>query len=140
VTGESERSRWQKWQLHEAAADGDLEAVDDLLRRKYPLNRFDDLSYTPLHHAVIGGHLHIVDRLLEVGADVNAHEELRIGDTPLKYAVQAGSVEIVERLVRAGADPTIPGWMGITAMDQAGSCPNSRRIRRLLRDAIEPTR
>src|SRR5688572_10521842 len=45
-------AQFQREQLHRAAADGDLARVDDLIARKYPVNRFDDLGYTPLHYAV----------------------------------------------------------------------------------------
>lgn len=48
----------------------------------YAVNLFDDLR-TPLHNAVEGEHYKAALWLLEHGANVNAHEENKIGETPL---------------------------------------------------------
>src|SRR5438094_10189471 len=104
-------AQFQREQLHEAAQDGDLARVDELLKQKYPVNRFDFLGKTPLHYAVQGGHLHVVDRLIEAGANVNAHDERWAGNTPLSDNVRDCTYEMTKRLIDAGADPTIPGWM-----------------------------
>ena len=73
----------QREQLHRAARDGDLARVRQLLAAKYPVNRFDGLGKTPLHYAVAGEHLDMVEVLLRAGARVNSHDESRIGDTAL---------------------------------------------------------
>jgi hypothetical protein len=57
--------------------------------------------------------------LLEAGADVNAHEEARIGNTPLRNVAGECSLAVATLLVDAGADPRIPGWMQLTALRKA---------------------
>jgi ankyrin repeat protein len=94
-----------------------MESIDLLLSEGARVNQFDDLSYTPLHYAAVGGHTSVVDRLIQAGAEVNANLEERIGDTALKEAAGTCSLEMARILVDAGADPTITGWMGLTALD-----------------------
>ena len=128
----------QRWQLHWAAACGDLARVEALIAQKYPLNRFDaDLGWTPLHHAAKEGHLEVVDRLLAAGADVNAHCKDLIGETPLGACIDTCSYEMVQRLIQAGADPTISGWMQRTALQRAArrKCADAAKILRLLEGA-----
>ena len=113
--------------------------MDDLLRRKYPVNRFDDLGKTPLHYAVQSGHLDVVDRLIEAGANVNAHDERVIGNTPLADNARECSYEMAKRLIDAGADPTIRGWMQLNAIDRAADRKDAdaRKVQRLLKEAAE---
>jgi len=75
--------------------------------------------------------------LISAGADVNAHDEERIGNTVLHYAAEDGDSEAVELLLRAGADPEIPGWMGITAIGKAEQRDDEkgRHILALLKEA-----
>jgi len=105
--------------LHFAAADGDLSKVKELIQHGFDLNAFDDLSWTPLHHAVKEEKYDVVEYLLAAGADVNAHEEEKIGETPLGEVAANCKLKMAELLIEAGADPTIPGWMQITAMHRA---------------------
>ena len=105
--------------LHFAAGEGDLCRVKELLAEGYPINGFDDLSWTPLHHAAQKEHLAVVRYLIAAGADVNAHEEERIGDTVLKHVAQTCTLDLARILLDAGADPTIPGWMQLTALDKS---------------------
>ena len=92
----------QREQLHFAAGRGDLAGVNDFLDRKYPVNRFDSIGKTPLHYAVQGEHFDVVDRLIEAGAKVNAHDERWIGDTPPANYARTCSYEMAKRLVDAG--------------------------------------
>lgn len=107
--------------LHRAAQDGDLEMAGFYLKHGSlkTLETFDYIEQTPLIRASANGHVVMVSRLLAAGAKPNAHDEDRIGNTAIREAVRGGYAKIVELLLRAGADPTIPGWMGISAVDQA---------------------
>lgn len=110
----------ERERLHDAAADGDLTKVKELVAKDYDVNAFNDgFGWTPLHCAVRGEHIDVAKYLLSVGADVNSHQEERIGETPLGEVAANCSFEIAELLVKAGANPTIPGWMGITALYSA---------------------
>jgi ankyrin repeat protein len=109
----------EKERLHHAARSGDLEEIKMLLAEGLPINAFDHMSRTPLHCAAIGGHIPAVRYLIDVGADVNAHGEERIGETPLGQVAANCTFEMAEILVKAGADPTILGWMTLTALDRS---------------------
>ena len=106
--------------LHMAVADKNLPLVDLLLEYdgRAALDWFDEVDRTPLMCAVDAGYVEIALRLIDAGADVNAHNEAWIGDTALHRAAANGTWEMVELLLKAGADPTIPGWMGLTPLDK----------------------
>jgi len=101
--------------LHRAAADGDMERARELVREGARLDVFDDIGYTPLHHAVKNHHIAMVRFLIDSGANVNAREEETNSDTAISVAAADATPEIVKFLLERGADPGITGWMGIDA-------------------------
>jgi ankyrin repeat protein len=127
--------------LHYAAQLGNPAAVSELLDSIWigEMNRFDEMSFTPLMWAARSGHDSVVRLLLEAGADVNAVEEERCGNTVLREIVETASVELIQMLLNAGADPLIPGWMGLSAIDKAKEreenalSTEARQILRLLK-------
>lgn len=131
--------------LHDAAQAGDLKMVDFFLRNDCPLTleSFDYVDQTPLIRASAHGQIEVVVRLLSARIDPNANDEKRIGNTAIREAVRIGHFGIVELLLRANSDPTIPGWMNISAVDQAwcnieSDMKTIRKIRSILR--IFPSR
>ncbi|XRM41835.1 hypothetical protein ABZX51_005079 [Aspergillus tubingensis] len=56
----------------------------------------------PIHLAAAGGHLQVVVRLVEMGADPNIPN--RRGFTPLHLAAQAGHLAVVRELIRRAGD------------------------------------
>src|SRR5215472_1854805 len=65
-------------------------------------------KHTSALQAAIEEHNHaFADRLLDAGADVNAHDP-RFG-TALSAAARWGRVELMKKLVERGADPTLTG-------------------------------
>lgn len=121
ATVEAEQPKDGYTSVHIAAEHGNREIMELLLSAggESALNKFDEVSRTPLMWAVEKGHLEIARMLIEAGADVNAFDELKIGNTALRQITDVGSYEMIELLVKARADPTIPGWMQITALDMA---------------------
>jgi ankyrin repeat protein len=122
-----------------AAQDGDLTRVKELIAGGHPVNAFDDLALTPLHYAAREGHLKVMKALIDAGADVNARDERRIGNTPLREVAGNCSYQVAKLLIGAGADPMIPGWMQITALDEAAQRkkPEGMRVHELLRAAVD---
>jgi ankyrin repeat protein len=104
--------------LHYAAGQGDLAEIRRLIASGVPINGFS-IGQTPLLRAAEDGQIAATRLLLELGADVNAYDENYIGNTPLRQVAETCSLEMARILIEAGANPLIPGWMGITALDQA---------------------
>ncbi len=116
----SYRDDWfEAERLHRAAEAGDLDEMERLVKSGFDVNRYDDMSFTPLHAAIVARQLEAAKWLLDHNADVNANEEEKIGETPLCEAVKCDSPELVALLLDYGADPDLPGWMGLTARARA---------------------
>lgn len=92
--------------LHLAAFFNQLEMVELLLARsaKLDLKSKNNLNNTPLNAAVAANRVEIARRLLEKGADANAHQHG--GITPLHEAAAAGNAEMVRLLLAHRADPS----------------------------------
>ena len=125
--------------LHVAAEMGFTSVLGRLLAAdgKAAINRFDYIARTPLTCAMQARQFAAAESLISAGADVNAHDDERIGDTALHYAAENGDSEAVELLLKAGADPEIPGWMGITAIGKAErrNDEKGRQVLALLKEA-----
>ena len=112
--------------IHEAANNGNVEAVKQHLADGADVNRKDDGGYTPLHYAV-QSHLipgsedqpnkKITELLIANGADVNARGP--DGRTPLYGAVALKHNEVVELLIAKGADVNAKNKLGMTPLKLA---------------------
>lgn len=84
---------------------------------------------TPLIAAVLSDNLAKVRRLVDAGADIDAHDKAR--NTALIFAARDGQLEIAQTLIKAGADP---GWIdgeGVTPLI-LGAFKNHPEIVKLL--------
>lgn len=108
------RTRDDESPLMMAALKGHLELAKKLIDRGADVNK---TGWTPLHYAATGGHLAIIELLLEHHAYIDA--ESPNGTTPLMMAAQYGSVEAVKLLLEAGADPVLKNQLGLSAIDFA---------------------
>lgn len=100
--------------LHDAAGEGDVDRVKQLLAEGADVNMSDPLVGSALAKATLAGQAEAVSALLAAGADVNlAGGMMRL--PPLQLAAGAGRSEIVPLLLAAGAD--------VTAMDVDGNTP-----------------
>jgi ankyrin repeat protein len=87
-----------------AVRAGQAEAARCLVNRyKADPNARDFSGQTPLHRAVEGGRLELVEFLLASGAVIGAADDNL--ETPLHAAARHGSPELVAYLLRNGADP-----------------------------------
>ena len=87
--------------LHQAAREGDVEAVRALLGKGQDVDSRTEDGATPLHEAAIGGHVEVVELLLTSGAEANATKDS--GATPLYFAELKGQTRVAEILRERGA-------------------------------------
>ncbi|KAI9018012.1 ankyrin repeat-containing domain protein [Phycomyces nitens] len=125
-----------------AAYQGKLFIVKSLLEKTDGLNSKDEDGRTALHWAASGGHVDVVQFLLEKGAltlrDEVIHDIITIffniyiygycntlypqsGWTPLMIAASAGHEKVVELLLEHGSDPLEQNESGQTALHYAAS-------------------
>jgi len=86
--------------IHQAANDGNIEAVKQALNDGADVNAKEDNGFTPLHEAANQGHKEIVELLIAKGANVNAKDEK--GYTPLDQSALWGHKEIFYLLSKHG--------------------------------------
>ena len=92
------------WQLGEAAKQGQLDQVKELLQSKANIEaRNGDRLQTPLHLAAKHGHRELVELLLEKNAEIEAKDKWR-KHTPLHLAAENGHRELVELLLEKNAE------------------------------------
>ena len=108
--------------IFDAAINGDLKAVEQLIREGVDVNAKNSICITPLHWAKSG---EIAQLLIAAGADVNARD--LDGNTPLQWA---RSEDVVKVLLEAGADPSIVNNEGQRPEDRA----RDENIKILLRE------
>ena len=89
--------------IHQAAYDGNIEAVKQHLDAGTDVNARAGEGETPLNLAALMGHKEIVGLLIAKGADVNA-KDYKYGITPLLNAAMGGHKETAELLIAEGAD------------------------------------
>jgi uncharacterized protein len=97
-----------------ACLKGQIDMAKKLISRDADINK---TGWTPLHYAATGGHVAIIELLLDQDAYIDA--ESPNGTTPLMMAAHYGSPAAVKFLLEAGADPTLKNQLGLTAIDFA---------------------
>ncbi len=91
--------------LHDAARDGDIDQVQQLLSKGANVNEKNRMGWTPLHTAIRNRRLELIEPLLAKGADINATDNR--GQTPLMAAIYIGQNDAAELLIAKGADINI---------------------------------
>jgi ankyrin repeat protein len=108
----------QSSEIHEAAADGNIKRVRDLLAKDPTLaNAKDRFGSTPLHWAAAEGHGDVVKLLLSNKADVNARSGNLI--TPLGSAAHRGQADVVKLLISNGANVDLADDTDLTPLATA---------------------
>jgi ankyrin repeat protein len=121
----------------DAAARGDIETVQDLLRNGADVNTAQGDGMTALHWAAERGDLALAEVLIYSGANVNAGT--RIGRyTPLHLASREGHAEVVQALLRAKADPGAATTnSGATPLHLAAAAGNADVVAALLKSGAD---
>ena len=91
--------------LVDAAAEGELEIITQLLEARADLDGHDMSGCAPLHAACRNGQQEVASLLLDLGAFVN--RERAFGGTPLCAACEGNHEDLVEMLGFRGADPNL---------------------------------
>lgn len=96
-----------KYGVHQAALEGDLEAIQGFIKAGAPLEEYDKhKGLTPLLYAARQGHLDVVRALVKAGVDINKPGEVN-GYTALHMAAYNDHLEIVKFLVEQKANPNL---------------------------------
>jgi ankyrin repeat protein len=88
-------------ELHQAALDGDIQKINELLDKGAVVDARSCSDQTPLMYASLNGHKQVVKLLIQKGAEVNAADDE--GATPLMYASHHGN-QTVKLLIQNGAN------------------------------------
>uniref|UniRef100_A0A8C6VLU0 BRCA1 associated RING domain 1 n=1 Tax=Naja naja TaxID=35670 RepID=A0A8C6VLU0_NAJNA len=112
--------------LHTASIEGNLSAVECLLKKGADPNIKDYAGWTPLHEACNHGHKQIVELLIRHGALLNVTGYQN--DMPLHDAAKNGHIEIVELLLLHGASRDVVNIFGHKPVD----CAETEEMKSLL--------
>merc|ERR1719440_1922768 len=100
--------------LHEAAKNGDLKAVNEYLNKGQPLDAQDHKGITPLGYAIGANKIAVVKLLLDNRA--NAYAVDATGNCGLHYAAGYGRKELLEYLIKVGANVNQSNAQGQTPL------------------------
>ncbi len=103
--------------LQLSAAEGNLEAVEELLQSGVDANAIDDEGRTPMIMAAWRGHHRVLRSLLDAGVDINAADNQ--GRTALSWAAINGYRGIIKTLLREAALVDVRGEGGLTPLMRA---------------------
>ena len=121
--------------LLQAAASGDLRAVQRLVAAGAPLESRDGQGRTALLLAVDGNHPAVARALIQAGASPNSQAANR--DTPWLLAGAQGRAEILAAMIPAGPDMTIRNRFGGNALIPACERAHVDAVKVLLTTRID---
>ncbi|MFT4040424.1 MAG: DNA mismatch endonuclease Vsr [Thermomicrobiales bacterium] len=121
--------------LHEAAASGDVDAIQALLADGAKIDGINSNGETALLVATHGNQIAASRALIEAGADVNAKDF--INDSPYLYAGARGYNEILQLTLLNGADLTSTNRYGGTALIPACERGHLNNVRTLIAAGVD---
>ncbi|CAF3379310.1 unnamed protein product [Rotaria socialis] len=105
VQNEEQVSNNDEKTIYEFCQDGDEEYIEQMLKKKFDVNKPDETQLTLLHWATDRGNESMIRLLVKYGADLNVRDE--DGQTPLFYAANSGNIPCLKLLLELGADRSI---------------------------------
>ncbi len=122
--------RSQEQELLEAAAEGDLDKVDSLLRAGVDANAINALGRTGIVTAAWRGHQEVVSKLLNAGVEIDAADNE--GRTALMWVSINGHPGIVNLLLEEGALVDVRDNTGATPLIRAAWNGHEEIVRSLM--------
>lgn len=122
--------------LHDAAGDGDVIKVQELISGGVKIDQRDAMVGTALQKAAMMGQAETGRLLIDAGANVNSKVGM-VGVAPLQSAV-TNSPEFTALLLGAGADVSITDPGGNTPLHMAADAGNIEIVRLLLDAGADP--
>ena len=121
--------------LHEAVANGRLDALRAALASGSPVDARDDRGRTALLVATHHDQVEAARELIAAGADVNAKDHIQ--DSPYLYAGARGHLEILRLTLAHGADLKSTNRFGGTALIPAAERGHVETVRTLIEAGVE---
>lgn len=123
--------------LHCAAAYGDAQLIEWLLKRGASVNSLNAEGWPPLMYAALYGHTDIVDLLLRSGAKVDI-ATTQYSTTSLMLASQRGHAGVVRVLLQHGANPNRVNRSRFTALMLAARAGHEEVVDALMQGGADP--
>ncbi len=120
-------------QLHTAARDGHVPAIERLLAEGLPIDARDADGRTPVMAATVARQIAAVRALVDAEADVDIRDN-RL-DNPFLYAGAEGLLDILRIVNEAGADPSLTNRFGGVALIPASERGHVEVVRYLLAES-----
>ncbi|MGV8125202.1 MAG: ankyrin repeat domain-containing protein [Candidatus Xenobiia bacterium LiM19] len=112
--------------IFDIVEDGDIEALQELIKKGANIMERGHENWTPLHLAASEGYFEIAELLLKEGVDASARDN---DDwTPLHLASQECDPELAKLLISHGADTSIKNSDGQTPLDIASEYYNKFNV------------
>jgi ankyrin repeat protein len=122
--------------LHEAAMQGNLEAIRQHIEAGSDLDEKDPMSgASPLIIATVFGQTEVLKALIQAGADMNTGNNE--GSTPLIAAAVFDRIEAARTLIEAGADVNARNNEGSTALHSAALLCRTEIVKLLLNNGAD---
>lgn len=124
------------WELIQAALDGKIHDVADLLSRGFDIHARSPDGGTALHNSAKSGYMDVTRLLLANGAGVNDRDvDLW---TPLHFAASRNHIEIARFLIEKGADVNAKTAQNSTPLHFAATWAGPSMVRCLLELGADP--
>jgi len=122
-------------QLIQAATDGNVAVIKDLLAHGAKVQARDEHGWTALMAATHANQVEAAKLLIAAGSDVNAKDNIQ--DSPYLYAGAQGRLEILRLTLAAGADLKSTNRFGGTALIPSAEKGHVENVRELLKTKID---